>query len=129
MPPDVSVFEMVGGEATFHALVDRFYAKIAADPVLRPIFPDHMDEGKRWQYLFLVQLFGGNTQYNVERGHPRLRMRHMPFFIDQQARDRWLTHMLAAMDEVGIVEPAFGIMKSYFERAATQMINRWNVEP
>jgi hemoglobin len=119
----MSIFEMVGGEPTFKRLVDIFYAKVEADPVLRPMFPPDMEEGKRWQYLFLIQLFGGGAAYSQERGHPRLRMRHMPFVIDQQARDHWLMHMLAAVDEVGITDPARAEMRHYFEMASTHMIN------
>ncbi|GAB4510451.1 MAG: globin [Anaerolineae bacterium] len=118
-----TVFEMVGGEPTFKQLVEVFYAKVEADDVLRAIFPEDLEPGKRWQQLFLMQFFGGPTMYAEERGHPRLRMRHMPFPIDAGARDRWLGHMLAAIDEVGIQEPAREMMRSYFERAADHMIN------
>ena len=96
-----SVYEFVGGDSTFQKLVDIFYARVEQDPVLRPLFPDDLEPGKRWQFLFLAQFFGGPARYIEERGHPRLRMRHNPFPIDQQARDHWLEHMLAAIDEVG----------------------------
>lgn len=118
-----SIYEMVGGDPTFQRLVDLFYAKVEADPVLRPMFPDDMEPGKRWQFLFLTQFFGGPARYALERGHPRLRMRHGPFPIDQQARDHWLQHMLEAIDEVGIAEPARAEMRDYFERSSTFMIN------
>ncbi|MBK9749751.1 MAG: globin [Chloroflexi bacterium] len=119
----MTIFEVVGGEPTFKRLVDIFYARVEADPVLRPLFPEDLSEGKRWQYLFLMQLFGGDTTYSELRGHPKLRWRHMPFKIDQQARDHWLEHMLAAVDEVGITDPARAEMHKYFENAATHMIN------
>ncbi len=118
-----SVYEMVGGEPTFQKLVDAFYARVEADEVLRPMFPADLEAGKHWQFLFLSQFFGGPARYSQERGHPRLRMRHFPFPIDQQARDHWLAHMLAAIDEVGIVEPARSVMRDYFERGSTFMIN------
>lgn len=118
-----SVYEMVGGEPTFRKLVDEFYARVEADQVLRPMFPADLEAGKHWQFLFLSQFFGGPAHYNQERGHPRLRMRHSPFPIDQQARDHWLTHMLAAIDVVGITEPARSVMRDYFERGSTFMIN------
>ena len=124
-----SVFEMAGGEQPFRALVDAFYGKIAADPVLRPMFPDDLEESKRWQFLFLIQFFGGPRRYLEERGHPRLRMRHFPFAIDQRARDHWLRHMLEAIDEAGIVDPARGQMREYFERASTFLINRRDDAP
>lgn len=119
-----TLYERVGGEDTFLRLVDRFYASVEADPVLRPMFPQDMDEGKRWQFLFLSQLFGGPQTYAEERGHPRLKMRHFPFPIDQQARDHWLLHMLEAIDAAGIAEPMRTEMRDYFERASTHMINK-----
>jgi len=118
-----SVYEMIGGDETFQALVDTFYASVEADDLLRPLFPTVLEPGKRWQFLFLTQYFGGPPRYALERGHPRLRMRHSPFPIDQTARDRWLAHMLAAIDAVGISEPARGIMREYFERASAHMMN------
>jgi len=118
-----SVFDMVGGEPTFRKLVDLFYAKVEADPNLRPLFPDDLEPGKHWQYLFLMQYWGGPGQYAAERGHPRLRMRHAPFAIDASARDAWVRHMHAAIDEVGIQEPARSMMRDYFDRGATFMIN------
>ena len=119
-----SVYDMLGGEAPFRALVDAFYAKVYADPVLRPMFPDDMQESKRRQFLFLVQFFGGPNWYAQERGHPRLRMRHFPFAIDQLARDHWLRHMLDAIDETGITGEARDEMRAYFERASTFLINK-----
>ena len=121
--PSFTVYEVVGGEPTFRRLVDAFYARVEVDPVLRPLFPADMEEGKRAQYLFLMQFFGGPTDYAAERGHPRLRMRHAPFPIGREARDHWLTHMLAAIDEAGIEEPARTVMRDYFERASLHMIN------
>jgi hemoglobin len=123
MPGEQSVYEMVGGDLTFQELVDAFYGRIAADPYLRPIFPPDLEPGKRWQFLFLTQFFGGPARYAQERGHPRLRLRHFPFPIDQRARDLWLGHMLAAIDEVGIAEPARGIMRDYFEQGSAVVIN------
>lgn len=117
-----SIYELVGGEATFRRLVEIFYAKIEADDYLRPMFPESLDEGKEWQILFLCQFFGGPQRYAEERGHPRLRMRHAPFLIDQKARDLWLNHMLSAIDEVNIQPPIRDIMRSYFERASIHMI-------
>ena len=121
-----TVYELVGGAETFQRLVDAFYARVEKDSLLRPLFPEDMEEGKRWQFLFLSQFFGGPTTYAEERGHPRLRMRHFPFAIDQQARDHWLKNMLDAIDEVGIEEPMRSVMTDYFERGSTFMINRDN---
>ncbi len=119
-----TIYEQIGGEETFWRLVDIFYTRIEHDPLLRPLFPADMEPGKRHQCYFLIQYFGGPTHYQEQRGHPRLRMRHSPFPIGQRERDAWLGHMLAAMDELEIPEPARSLMQDYFERAATAMINR-----
>ncbi|MDZ4669618.1 MAG: globin [Phototrophicales bacterium] len=120
-----SIYELVGGEATFLRLVDIFYAKVEQDESLRPMFPDSLEEGKHWQFLFLCQLFGGPQWYAEERGHPRLRMRHAPFQIDQKAKDAWLSHMLSALDEAKIAQPMRDAMRAYFERASLHMINHY----
>jgi hemoglobin len=124
-----TIYELVGGEPTFRHLVDDFYRRVERDPVLRAIFPEDLEAGKRWQFLFLSQFFGGPQQYAQERGHPRLRMRHDRFPIDHAIRDRWLGHMLAAIDEVGIEEPIRTIMRDYFERASEHMINQHEGQP
>jgi hemoglobin len=125
---EATVYEMVGGDTTFQKLVDRFYARVETDPKLRPMFPQDLEPGKRWQCLFLIQFFGGPQHYSTERGHPRLRMRHNPFPISQEARDLWLGHMLTAIDELGIQEPARGIMRDYFERGSAFMVNLYSSE-
>jgi hemoglobin len=120
---EFTVYELVGGDATFRRLVDDFYQRVEADDLLRPLFPADLAPGKEWQFLFLTQFFGGPTRYAEQRGHPRLRMRHFPFAIGQRARDHWLTHMLAAIDAVGIEEPMRTVMRDYFERASAHMMN------
>ena len=120
-----TLYDQVGGEPTFQRLVDAFYRRVEADAELRAIFPADMEAGKRWQFLFLSQFFGGPEQYAAERGHPRMKMRHMPFPIDRKMRDAWLGHMLAAIDEVGIEEPMRSVMRDYFERASEHMINQY----
>jgi hemoglobin len=124
-----TLYELVGGEPTFRQLVEVFYRRVEQDPPLRAIFPEDMEPGKRWQFLFLSQFFGGPQQYGQERGHPRLRMRHATFPIDDQLRERWLGHMVAAIDEVGIEEPMRTIMRDYFERASEHMINHPRGQP
>lgn len=124
-PDERSVYEIIGGEATIHQLVETFYAKVEEDSDLRAIFPDDLEPGKRWQFLFLMQYWGGPRRYARERGHPRLRMRHSPFPITPALRDKWVQYMLEAIDEVGIQEPARSTMRDYFQRGATFMINRY----
>ncbi|NJO06409.1 MAG: globin [Chloroflexaceae bacterium] len=121
---NTTIYEQVGGEATFRRLVDIFYDRIADDPRLHAMFPEDLEPGKERQFLFLVQYFGGPTTYNEQRGHPRLRMRHAPFPIGQLERDAWLEHMLAAVDEIGIQEPIRTTMHEYFERVSQAMINQ-----
>ncbi len=119
-----SVYDLIGGEAPLRAMVDAFYSRVADDPVLRPMYPGDLSEPNRRLFLFLVQFFGGPNRYSEERGHPRLRMRHFPFPIDQDARDRWLKYMLEALDEAEIGEPARSRMVEYFDRASAFLINK-----
>lgn len=106
--PD-TVYARAGGFAFFARLVDRFYEGVATDPVLLPLYPEAPDltGARRRLTLFLVQYWGGPTTYSDERGHPRLRMRHMTFRVGAEERDRWLGHMLGAVDEVtaGLADP------------------------
>lgn len=119
-----TVYDQVGGDSVFRELVDRFYARVEVDPVLRPLFPADLGPGKEWQTLFLTQFFGGPARYNTERGHPRLRGRHLPFPIGSREAEAWLGHMLAAVDEVGITEPARTAMRDYFTYAARFLRNQ-----
>ena len=118
-----SLYERVGGLPTMRRVVDSFYAGVETDPVLRPLYPPSLAEPREWLALFLAQYWGGPPVYSERRGHPRLRMRHMPFVIGQRERDAWLKHMLAAVDEAGIEEPEREEMKRYFRDAATFMMN------
>ncbi len=123
-PGQYTIYDLIGGESTIRQLVDHFYARIEADPDLRRIFPDDMEDGKRGQFLFLCQFFGGPQVYNAERGHPRLRMRHDPYPIGRAEREAWLRHMLDAIDETGIEEPMRTTMRDYFVRSSEHLINR-----
>lgn len=124
MNDEFTLYNLVGGDETFQRLVDVFYERIERDPLLRPMFPANLEPGKHRQYLFLTQFFGGPARYNEQRGHPRLRLRHSPFPIDEAARSRWLEHMLAAIDETGIDEPMRSVMRNYFDRASAMLVNR-----
>ena len=120
-----SVYEQVGGMETFRRLADAFYRRFEADSLLGPMIPGgDFGPARERQALFLAQFFGGPTIYSEKRGHPRLRMRHLPFPIGRAERDAWVKHMLDAMDEVGIEEPAYTTMRRYFKDAATFHINR-----
>jgi hemoglobin len=119
-----SVYEIIGGHEAFVRLVDNFYARVEHDDVLRPLYPESLDESREHLALFLTQFFGGPDVYSQRRGHPRLRARHLPFRIGRAERDAWVTHMLAALDESEIPEPAYDHMREYFQEAATFMINQ-----
>jgi len=125
---DQTFYDSVGGHATFVRLVDTFYAGVAADPVLRPMYPES-DLGPAADRLrmFLEQYWGGPTTYSDQRGHPRLRMRHAPFAVDHEARVRWLTHMRSAVDALvadGTITPqADAVLWDYLQRAALSMVN------
>jgi hemoglobin len=120
-----SFFEAVGGHETFVRLVDRFYEGVAQDPVLRPMYPEEDLAGARERLtLFLEQYWGGPTTSSQQRGHPRLRMRHAPFVVDADARDRWLRHMREAVTELDLAPLHESLLWDYLERAAHSMVNR-----
>jgi hemoglobin len=120
----VTVYEAVGGADTFFKVVDAFYAEVSQDPVLRPLYPENLNPSKRRLALFLIQYFGGPPNYSLERGHPRLRARHLAFDIDQAARDAWIRHMTAAVGTLAIPGATRDEMLRYFEETASFLINR-----
>ena len=122
------LFERVDGIAFFERIVDEFYEGVMADPVLAPLYEaDDVDGARHRLSLFLAQYWGGPTTYNEERGHPRLRMRHSPYSISTVERDRWLVHMIAAVDgeqSAGrLGDEDHEAMLAYFVMAADHMIN------
>jgi hemoglobin len=124
MAEPATLYEQAGGTETFERLVRGFYERVADDPVLRPMYPADLDPPRERLTLFVIQYFGGPATYSQKRGHPRLRMRHIPFAIDQAARDRWVTHMLASLDSLGLEPSVRDELRRYFQDAATFMINR-----
>ncbi|MBL4844118.1 MAG: globin [Planctomycetes bacterium] len=94
------------GEQGFTALVSAFYAQVPTDPILGPMYPDQDWAGAEERLRdFLVYRFGGPARYIEQRGHPRLRGRHMPFVIDQAARDRWVLLMDTALEQTSEIPP------------------------
>lgn len=124
-----TVFALVGGEEPFLRLAHDFYDRVDKDPALRSMFPGDLTGPEERLALFLIQYFGGPTTYSERRGHPRLRMRHIPYAIGQAERDAWLGHMIAALDGLGVDELAYTQMRAYFERGATFMINQMDAPP
>jgi hemoglobin len=120
-----SLYERAGGSSFFETLVARFYAGVAADPILRPVYPEKdLGPAQRRLTLFLIQYWGGPRTYDTERGHPRLRMRHAPFAIGPVERDRWLTHMRAAIAELAPPPDVADELERYIDMAAEAMRNR-----
>jgi hemoglobin len=119
-------YELIGGKATFAKLTSKFYEGVAADDILKPMYPeeDLAPAAERLQ-LFLEQYWGGPTTYQEQRGHPRLRMRHMPYKINPEARDRWLKHMRAAVDSLELAPLHEAELWAYLDRAATAMLNTY----
>ena len=120
----LSFYEEVGGHETFVRLGDVFYREVAADDVLRPMYPEEdLTPAAERLTMFLEQYWGGPTTYSERRGHPRLRMRHMPFHVNPDARDRWLQHMRTAVDELELPPLHEATLWDYLQRAAFAMVN------
>jgi hemoglobin len=117
-------YAAVGGEETFRRLVDAFYAGVADDPVLRPLYPeDDLRPAAERLRKFLIQYWGGPSTYSQERGHPRLRMRHAGFTIGVAARDAWLRNMRAALDSIGLPPASDKMLWDYLTSAADSLRN------
>jgi hemoglobin len=124
MAQEVTFYEAVGGEETFRRLVHRFYAGVAADPLLRPLYPEEdLGPAEERLRLFLIQYWGGPRTYGARRGHPRLRMRHVPFRIGEAERDAWLGHMRDAVEELELPAPLQTMLWDYLVMAANSLIN------
>jgi len=123
-------YDAVGGHPTFVRIVDRFYQGVATDPDLRPLYPgEDLAPAAHRLTMFLEQYWGGPTTYSDQRGHPRLGMRHAPFAVTPRARDRWLTHMRAAIDEADLSSEHTAQLWDYVERAAHFLVNTFDETP
>ncbi len=126
----MTLYEAVGGRETFALIAQTFYEGIASDEVLLPMYGGNdadLNAAAQRLQLFLEQYWGGPRDYEELRGHPRLRMRHMAYKIDRDARERWLKHMRNALDvtvKAGLVAPLYEAeLWDYLERAATSLMN------
>lgn len=120
-----TLYQAVGGMGFFRRLVEAFYMRVEADPVLRPLYPEDDLAGARERLtLFLGQYWGGPDTYSQRRGHPMLRRRHIPFPIGVDARDRWVAHMRAAVAELGPPDEVAQALEDYFAMAADAMVNQ-----
>jgi hemoglobin len=121
---EMDIYDRIG-EAGFERLVAAFYRQVPADDILGPMYPDGDFEGAEERLRdFLVGRFGGPQRYFERRGHPRLRMRHVPFHIDHAARDRWLQLMNNALDDTGLPADVQAALRPFFEAVANMMVNR-----
>jgi hemoglobin len=124
MIDDQEVYALIG-EDGFSRLVGAFYRQVPGDDILGPMYPkDDLAGAEQRLRDFLIFRFGGPKRYIEERGHPRLRMRHHPFVIDQAARDRWIRLMEAAVVEAALPDEAVEVLRVFFDSVATFMINR-----
>ena len=120
----MSLYERVGGSPVFRQLVDDFYAGVAEDPVLRPLYEeDDLEPAKQRLRMFLEQYWGGPTTYSEQRGHPRLRMRHVTWQIGTRERDAWLSHMLPAVARLDAADDDRVAIWDHLERAAQTLVN------
>jgi hemoglobin len=120
-----TLYDAAGGMPFFEALIGRFYDGVATDPILAPLYPPDDLAGARHRLtLFFAQYWGGPRTYDAERGHPRLRMRHMPFPIGAAERDAWLRLMHASIDAAGAPGDVADRLRAYVDMAAEAMRNR-----
>ena len=125
MSEAINFYEKMGGEKNFLELTRRFYENVSKNPVLKPMYPeDDMAGAERRLRMFLEQYWGGPNTYSQERGHPRLRMRHMPFYISKVEHDAWLQCMHAALIDLEMAEEMKEELWTYFQYAANSMINQ-----
>ena len=118
------VYDIVGEEG-FTRLIHAFYAQVPADPILGPMYPkDDLAGAEERLRDFLIGRFGGPERYIERRGHPRLRMRHMPFAIDEAARNRWVMLMDRALEEARFPDEVTTLLREFFHGVATFMINK-----
>lgn len=118
------IYSAVGSEEPFFALVEAFYAGVAKDPILSPLYPQDLGPPKEHLALFLIQRLGGRETYSEQRGHPRMRARHLPFKIGQKERDAWVANMQVALNTIPAFEPHKDLLQEFFSEFATFMINQ-----
>ncbi|GAB3224901.1 cyanoglobin [Algoriphagus aestuariicola] len=122
MNPFQSIYELIG-EDQIRLLTQYFYEEVSQNSELRRLYPEDLEPAERRLFLFLLQVFGGPQTYSEERGHPRLRMRHLDWKIDPNMRNHWLNAMLTALDKLDPDQNAKELMAGYFIKVANHMIN------
>ncbi|WP_022908674.1 globin [Aestuariimicrobium kwangyangense] len=123
-------YEAMGGRETFQRLVHLFYQGVAGDELLRPMYPEEdLGPAEDRLRMFLEQYWGGPSDYHEQRGHPRLRIRHAQFRVTQAAAERWLVHMLGAVDQLDLAPEYDAAMREYLTRAAQFLVNTTDDQP
>lgn len=117
------IYPRIGNDQPFYALVEAFYQGVESDALLRPLYPADLTHAKTHLTWFLIQRLGGPLRYQEERGHPRLRMRHLPFKIGLAESEAWLRHMNAAVESVPAFEPFRAGLSRYFSESAAFLVN------
>tara|TARA_R110002020_G_scaffold390042_1_gene600539 strand:+ start:2934 stop:3308 length:375 start_codon:yes stop_codon:yes gene_type:complete len=117
-----TIYDLIG-EEKIRLLTSYFYQEVENNEALRMLYPKDLAPAEKRLFLFLVQVFGGPATYSEQRGHPRLRMRHIKWKIDANMRDHWMSAMLVALDRIDVDVTVRGAMMSYFVKAANHMIN------
>ena len=121
---EADIYDIIG-EDGFQRLVAAFYRQIPDDDILGPMYPaDDLEGAEERLREFLVFRFGGPQRYLEKRGHPRLRMRHAPFIVNQAARDRWVQLMSNAFEEAQLSPSAQQVMQQFLEHTASFLINQ-----
>jgi hemoglobin len=124
MLPENQVFDVLGEEG-FQLICREFYRRVPDDEILGPMYPAEDMVGAEQRLAdFLIYRFGGPQRYISQRGHPRLRARHMPFAIDIDARDRWMKLMTESIHAAAIAEDAANTLLFFFDKMATFLVNK-----
>lgn len=119
-----TLYEAIGGGPALRRIVEAFYPKVQAHPLLGPLFPEDIDPVIERQYQFLTQFFGGPTLYSDLHGHPMMRARHMPFPITRERADAWLGCMSEALSETGMEESLKQVVLERLRGPAYHFINQ-----
>ena len=124
MTAEPTFYDQIGGHETIARVVEVFYEGVAEDPALRPLYPEEdLGPAAARLTMFLVQYWGGPSTYSRQRGHPRLRARHVPFAVTPDARDRWLLHFRAGLDAVELTPEQDEAFWAYVQHAAQFLVN------
>jgi hemoglobin len=121
---DVDIYAAIG-EDGFQRLIAAFYRQVPGDDILGPMYPaDDLAGAEERLRDFLIGRFGGPSRYIEQRGHPRLRMRHLPFAVTPGARQRWMQLMNRALDTARFPPEVDALLREFFDSVSTMMINR-----